>query len=86
MERGGQQNRPEGREAGSWMREACMEQESPVSAEAKQGTDATGGQRRELWWTEASIWTDRMVSALGNGVKCSATIWMRESDNQGENL
>jgi RNA-directed DNA polymerase len=24
---------------------------------------------RQLWWAEASIWTDRMVSALGNGVK-----------------
>ena len=46
-----------------------MEQQSPVSAEAKQGRDATGGERRELWWAEASIWTDRMVSALGNGVK-----------------
>jgi RNA-directed DNA polymerase len=23
----------------------------------------------ELWWAEASIWTDRMKSALGNGVK-----------------
>jgi hypothetical protein len=23
----------------------------------------------DLWWAEASIWTDRMVSALGNGVK-----------------
>jgi RNA-directed DNA polymerase len=22
-----------------------------------------------MWWAEASIWTDRMVSALGNGVK-----------------
>jgi RNA-directed DNA polymerase len=46
-----------------------MEQQSPVSAEAKQGTDVTGGTPRELWWAEASIWTDRMVSALGNGVK-----------------
>ena len=46
-----------------------MRQESPESAKAKQGTDATGGERRELWWAEASIWTDRMVSALGNGVK-----------------
>jgi RNA-directed DNA polymerase len=46
-----------------------MEQQSPASAEAKQGTDVTGGGRRELWWAEASIWTDRMVSALGNGVK-----------------
>jgi len=46
-----------------------MEQRSPVSAEAKQGTDVTGGDPRQLWWAEASIWTDRMVSALGNGVK-----------------
>lgn len=47
-----------------------MEQESPGSAvTAKQGRDATGGQPRDLWWAEASIWTDRMVSALGNGVK-----------------
>jgi len=47
-----------------------MEQENPGSAtEAKQGRDVTGGERRELWWAEASIWTDRMVSALGNGVK-----------------
>ena len=47
-----------------------MEQENPGSAvEAKQGGDATGGKHRELWWAEASIWTDRMVSALGNGVK-----------------
>ena len=42
-----------------------MEQENPGSAvKAKQGRDATG-----LWWAEASIWTDHMVSALGNGVK-----------------
>ncbi len=31
---------------------------------AKQGADAT-----DLSWTEASVWTERMVSALGNGVK-----------------
>jgi len=47
-----------------------MEQQSSESAlRAKQGTDAAGGERRVLWWAEASIWTDRMVSALGNGVK-----------------
>jgi RNA-directed DNA polymerase len=47
-----------------------MEQENPESAaEAKQGGDAAGGQPRTWWWAEASIWTDRMVSALGNGVK-----------------
>jgi RNA-directed DNA polymerase len=43
---------------------------SPASAEtATQRTDATGGGSPQLWWAEASIWTDRMVSALGNGVK-----------------
>lgn len=47
-----------------------MEQENPGSAAtAKQGRDATSGEIRKLWWAEASIWTDRMVSALVNGVK-----------------
>ena len=45
-----------------------MEQQavSGVPARATQGTKA---RRREWWWAEASIWTERMVSALGNGVK-----------------
>jgi len=45
-----------------------MEQEvvSAVPAKAKQGTEA----RDPRWsWAEASIWTERMVSALVNGVK-----------------
>ncbi len=47
-----------------------MEQGNPDSAvTAKQGRDATGGEAHSLWWAEASIWTDRMVSALGNGVR-----------------
>jgi RNA-directed DNA polymerase len=47
-----------------------MEQDNPESADrAKQGGDAAGGQPRTWWWAEASIWTDRMMSALGNGVK-----------------
>src|SRR5439155_22679726 len=55
----------EGRQGvGGAMSEA--RQESPGSAdEATQGTEA----RREQGWTEASIWTERMVSALVNGVK-----------------
>jgi RNA-directed DNA polymerase len=39
---------------------------SAVPETAKQETEARG---REWWWAEASIWTDRMVSALVNGVK-----------------
>lgn len=47
-----------------------MEQEQTRQCgDAKQGGDATGGENRGLWWTEASIWTERMVSALANGVK-----------------
>jgi RNA-directed DNA polymerase len=42
---------------------------SDSAEKATQGTEAPGGERRPLWWAEASIWTDRMVSALGNGVK-----------------
>ncbi|MFL5338963.1 MAG: group II intron reverse transcriptase/maturase [Gemmataceae bacterium] len=39
---------------------------SGVPARATQGTEAD---RREWWWAEASIWTERMVSALVDGVK-----------------
>src|SRR6266704_4628985 len=47
-----------------------MEQNNPDSAvKATQGGDVAGGQPRTWWWAEASIWTERMVSALGNGVK-----------------
>jgi RNA-directed DNA polymerase len=36
-----------------------------VPAKATQGTEA---RHREIGWAEASIWTDRMVSALANGL------------------
>jgi len=49
-----------------------MEQDNPDSAvKATQGREATGGEPHALWWAEASIWTQRMVSALVNGVKGS---------------
>ena len=44
-----------------------MEQDT-VPAVPETATQGTVG-RREWWWTEASIWTERMVSALVNGVK-----------------
>ncbi len=47
-----------------------MPQENSESAvKATQGREAAGGEGHGLWWAEATIWTDRMVSALGNGVK-----------------
>jgi RNA-directed DNA polymerase len=41
-----------------------QEQAPEVPARAKQGAEA-----RDWSWVEASVWTDRMVSALVNGVK-----------------
>jgi RNA-directed DNA polymerase len=48
------------------MREVCNEAQKapPVPARATQGAEA-----RNWSWVEASVWTDRMVSALENGVK-----------------
>jgi RNA-directed DNA polymerase len=40
---------------------------SGVPETATQGAEAR--HRGQWWWTEASVWTERMVSALGNGVK-----------------
>jgi RNA-directed DNA polymerase len=61
-----------------------MEQRSPASAEAKQGADVTGGETRALWWAEASVWTDRMVSALGNGVKACPRAGLRPVPGGGK--
>ena len=40
----------------------------PVPERATQGTDT---RVRDWTWVEASIWTERMLSALDNGVKGS---------------
>jgi RNA-directed DNA polymerase len=45
------------------------QQNSGSAEEATQGGETAGRHHPNLWWVEASIWTDRMVSALGNGVK-----------------
>lgn len=45
-----------------------MEQEA-VSGVPARATQETEAGRREWWWAEASIWTERMRSALVNGVK-----------------
>lgn len=39
---------------------------SAVPERARQGTEPHA---RKWWWAEASIWTERMVSALANGVR-----------------
>src|SRR5271154_5479129 len=76
-----------------------MTQENSGSAdEATQGREAASGKPPGLWWVEAAIWTDRMVSALGNGVKGGkwfslvdkvirpttlATAWRKVAGNKG---
>lgn len=57
---------------------------SAVPERAKQETEATGGERRKLWWAEASIWTDRMVSALENGVKACPRAGQRPDPRGGK--
>lgn len=43
---------------------------SSVPARAMQGTEAASGKPRpDYWWAEATIWTERMVATLANGVK-----------------
>src|SRR5277367_1211038 len=74
------------------------QQNSGSADEAKQGGETAREAIPDLWWVEASIWTDRMVSALGNGVKGGkwfslidkvvrpATLeiaWQRVARNQG---
>jgi len=43
-----------------------MSKVSAVSSTAKQGTET---RVRDWSWVEASIWTERMLAALENGVK-----------------
>ena len=76
-----------------------MTQENSGSAdEATQGREAASGKPPGLWWVEASIWTNRMVSALGESVKGGkwfslvdkvirhttlATAWRKVAGNKG---
>src|SRR2546421_10379515 len=53
-----------GQEGGSGKDGMRHERASGVSERATQGAEA-----RDWTWVEASVWTDRMVSALVNGVK-----------------
>ena len=61
--------RPREGGAGRWMRDDHdREQESTGSAD--EGYARCRGPQRHDWsWVEASVWTERMLSALDNGVK-----------------
>ena len=52
------------------MREAGERQPETVVAEVSVKTKQAAEARERDWtWVEASIWTERMLAALGNGVK-----------------
>jgi RNA-directed DNA polymerase len=57
----------EGRQEGGNVKDGLKQtQASGVSARAKQGADTHD---RDWSWVEATVWTERMLSALANGVK-----------------
>jgi RNA-directed DNA polymerase len=51
------------------MDEERQRQAAAVPGTAKQGAETQGQNLPDLSWMEAAIWTERMVSALENGVK-----------------
>ncbi len=51
------------------MDEERQRQAPSVPETARQGADAQGRKPPDLNWVDAAIWTERMVSALRNGVK-----------------
>lgn len=58
-----------GQEGGCAMDEDRQGTAPEVPETAKQGAETQGHKVPDLSWLEASIWTERMVSALVNGVK-----------------
>src|ERR1700736_5838698 len=57
----------EGRQEGGDVKDELKQAQAPtVSERAKQGAETQG---RDWSWVETSVWTERMLSALGNGVK-----------------
>jgi RNA-directed DNA polymerase len=65
-------NRAEGREAGRWMSEDWKEESvSEASTVPERATQEAEARPRDWSWVDTSIWTERMLAALGNGVKGS---------------
>jgi RNA-directed DNA polymerase len=60
-----------------------MEQ-NVVSAVPERATQGTETVDRKWWWVEASIWTERMVSALENGVKACPRAGQRPDPRGGK--
>jgi len=63
-----------------------QEKPASVSVGARQVGEAhEAGERRSRWaWVEASVWTDRMLAALENGVK--GGVWFSINAGQTHTL
>jgi len=59
----------EGRQEGGCMKSKERQSASNVSIVPKQAKQGTETLQRDWSWVEASIWTESMLAALGNGVK-----------------
>lgn len=61
-----------------------MTQQAASGVPARATQEAEARRRGQWWWTEASIWTERMVSALGNGVKACPRAGRRPDPGGGK--
>src|SRR6201997_5128860 len=70
------------------MKEGPMQEPAAqVPAREKQAADAPAAQRRLRWqWVQASVWTDRMLAALENGVQGGSWFSLIDKVGSARNL
>jgi hypothetical protein len=72
----------EGRQEGGSVKDGLKQTQTPeVPDRAKQGVEA---HVRDWSWMEATVWTERMLSALANGVKGNK--WFSLVDKEASRL
>jgi RNA-directed DNA polymerase len=59
----------DGRQEGRSVSETTRQGESPASGVPKRATQGAETQEKDWTWVEASVWNERMLAALANGVK-----------------
>jgi RNA-directed DNA polymerase len=57
---------------------SALDEESPERVSCASGTKKSGEARPAEWgWVERSVWTERMLEALSQGVK--GGVWLNQS-------
>ena len=59
----------DGRQEGGWVRVTAVQSKKQASAVPEKATQGAENQGRNWSWVEAAVWNERMLAALGNGVK-----------------